>query len=122
MKRILVIDDEKAVRNSFKLTFENTNYAIDVAENGVEGFKMFTSNEYDLIFLDLKMPEMSGVEVLTKIRKFNSLIPVYIITAFYKEFFNELNEARNAGYAFELVNKPLKREDLFKIVNCIIGE
>jgi CheY-like chemotaxis protein len=122
MKRILIIDDEKAVRNSFKLTFEGTIYDIDTSENGKEALVKIDANHYDLVFIDLKMPEMNGVEVLSEIRKKNIVVPVYIITAFHNEFLNELNDARNSGYSFELLNKPLKREELRNIVDCILGE
>jgi CheY-like chemotaxis protein len=122
MKKILVVDDEKAIRNSFKLTFEGTNFNIVLAENGKEALGKLDENHYDLIFLDLKMPEMNGVEVLSKIRKKNKEVPIYLITAFQKEFLNELNDARNAGYTFELLNKPLKREELRNIVDCILSD
>ncbi len=121
MNKILVIDDEKVIRNSFKLTFENTDCEIDTAENGKIGIEKFIANDYGLVFLDLKMPEMNGVQVLRKIRSIDTEIPVYIITAFHREFFDDLNEARNQALGFELINKPLKKDQLRKLVSCILG-
>ena len=121
-KNILVIDDEKSIRNSFILTFEGSFYNIDTAESGKEGLEKIKENTYDLVFLDLKMPNMNGVEVLREIRKFNKQITVYLITAFHKEFFNELKIARDEGCEFELLNKPLNSEQLKQTVHSILEQ
>ena len=91
-KSILVIDDDAEIREAFILALKDTGYHVDTAESGEEGIKKDRSKKYDLIFLDLKMPDMSGIEVLRKMRKVNKKTPIYIyiITAFYKEFFDEL--------------------------------
>lgn len=119
-KKILVIDDEKAVRNSFLLTFEDSEYEIDTAESAKHGIAKVRLNDYALIFLDLKMPEMNGVEALKEIKKIKQKIPVYMITAFHKDFFHELEEAVNEGYEFELLQKPLKSDQLYEIVDNIL--
>ena len=67
-KNILVIDDEAAVRNSFTLALENTGYTVDTAPNGQKGLECFMGKKYHLVYLDLKMPVMGGVETLTKSR------------------------------------------------------
>ena len=64
MKKILIIDDERAIRSTLKEILEFEKYNVDDAENGVEGLKMAMSNNYDLIFCDIKMPKMDGVEFL----------------------------------------------------------
>ena len=120
-KKILVVDDEKAVRNSFLLTFEDSDYDVDTAESGTQGISKVKNQEYALIFLDLKMPEMSGVETLKEIKKIKKNIPVYIITAFHKDFFHDLENAVNQGYEFELLQKPLKSDRLFEIVDNILN-
>lgn len=120
-KKILVVDDEKAVRNSFLLTFEDSDYDVDTAESGIQGITKVKNHEYALIFLDLKMPEMSGVETLKEIKKVKKNIPVYIITAFHKDFFHDLEKAVNQGYEFELLQKPLKSDRLYEIVDNILN-
>jgi DNA-binding NtrC family response regulator len=119
-KRILVVDDEKAIRNSFELTFEDSDYKVDTAESGKAGVEKVQKNDYELIFLDLKMPEMNGVEALKQIKKIKSSIPIYIITAFHKDFFNELEQASSNGYEFELLQKPLNSDQLFCLVDNVL--
>ena len=64
MAKILVIDDERAIRNTLKDILEFEGYSVDVAENGRIGLEKALSTTYDLIFTDIKMPEMDGMEVL----------------------------------------------------------
>ncbi len=121
-KKILVIDDEKAIRRSFELTFENSDYLVETVSNGEEGLGKITQNDYDLVFLDLKMPKMNGVEVLEKINQKKKDIKIYIVTAFHQEFFNQLIDARNKGYEFEILQKPLGSNQLRIVVDTILGE
>ena len=65
--KILVIDDERAIRNSMKELLMDEDYELDTAENGVQGCAMAEKEKYDVIFCDIKMPEMDGNEVLDKL-------------------------------------------------------
>lgn len=65
--KILVIDDERAIRNSLKEILMLEGYEVEVAENGVQGLAMVEKEKYDVIFCDIKMPEMDGDEVLDKL-------------------------------------------------------
>jgi DNA-binding NtrC family response regulator len=121
-KNILVIDDEKVIRNSFLLTFENSEYQVDTAESGRAGLNKIIENKYDLVFLDLKMPEMDGVETLRLIRNFSKDIQVYIFTAFHKEYFNDLESASRQGLRFEIVQKPLDADQLRHLVTSILRD
>ena len=119
-KKILVIDDEKVIRESFELALENTDYHLDTANSGIEGIKKERSKDYDLIFLDLKMPDIHGTEVLSEIRKVNKKTPIYIITAFHKEFFDELNSKMQEGLEFEFVKKPIGMDEIHLIVKSVL--
>ncbi len=119
-KRILVIDDEEAVRKSFILALEDTDYQVETAESGEKGFERVQTNKYYLVFLDLKMPGMNGVETLRKLRKADESVPVYIVTAFYKEFFDQLKGAAEDGIDFEIVKKPLSNDRIISITKGIL--
>ena len=64
MSKILVIDDEKSIRNSLKDVLEYEKYKIEEAEDGMQGLSMIQNNNYDLILCDIKMPKMDGIDVL----------------------------------------------------------
>jgi DNA-binding response OmpR family regulator len=82
MKRILVADDTKNIRTLIKTCLELDNYEVDVASDGQQAFDLLSKNKYDLAFLDIKMPIISGTEVLRKLRCMGNSTPVIIITAF----------------------------------------
>ena len=119
-KNILVIDDDIAVRRSFALTLEDTPYSVDTAESGEKGIHRAQNTKYDLIFLDLKMPGMDGVQTLRELRKMDRDIPIYIITAFYEEFVGQLKSAEVDRIDFELLRKPIGAEQLVSIARGIL--
>jgi CheY-like chemotaxis protein len=112
IKRILVIDDEEAVRKLFSLALEDTPYEVHTAEYGEKGLELWSVVRYDLIFLDLYMPGMSGIEVMSEIRKSDMDVPIYIVTAYYKEFLVEISKAINDGLKFEITHKSNTLENI----------
>lgn len=66
MAKILIVDDERAIRNTLKEILEYEKYKVDEAEDGAKGLKMIQDNHYDVVILDIKMPKMDGIEVLEK--------------------------------------------------------
>lgn len=68
MAKILIIDDERGIRNTLREILADEGHNVEVAENGKQGLQMATKNAYDLIFSDIKMPEMDGIEVLSSIK------------------------------------------------------
>ena len=119
-KRILVIDDEAAIRKSFVLALEDTEYSIDTAESGEKGIEKERENNYDLIFLDLNMPGLNGVETLRVLRTIDDKVPVYIVTAFYHDFLNQLRELENEIINFELIQKPIGQDQIILAVKSIL--
>ncbi len=119
-KNILVIDDEAAIRKSFVLALEDTGYQVDTAETGKEGIEKERSKKYDLIFLDLKMAGMSGIEALREMRKVNKETPIYIITAFYEEFYDKLKTVEKEGLDFELLKKPIHSDQILLVTKSIL--
>ncbi|MHB1253737.1 MAG: response regulator [Candidatus Humimicrobiaceae bacterium] len=85
MKRVLVVEDETSIRNLYKEELVDEGYEVITAGNGIEGYELFKKEHPDLITIDLKMPEMNGIELLDKIRKEDKNIPIIIYSA-YSEF------------------------------------
>ena len=67
--KILIIDDERSIRNSLKEILMDEGYEVDVAEDGVQGCEMAEKEKYSVIFCDIKMPKMDGVEVLGRLNE-----------------------------------------------------
>ncbi len=119
-KLILVIDDEEAIRKSFLLSLEDTGYDVQTASSGQEGLQKIRAKKPDLIFLDLKMPGMTGVETLREIRKHYQDLPVYIVTAFFREYLDQLGPAAKEGIRFELIHKPVGAEQIIKVAQSVL--
>jgi DNA-binding NtrC family response regulator len=81
-RRILVIDDEVDIRESLELLLSAEDYVVDLAENAATGLQKFEAGAFDLILLDLMMPDRSGLEVLADIRQRDRETPVFMMTAF----------------------------------------
>ena len=104
MVKILVIDDERSIRNTLKDILGFEGYAIDVAEQGSLGLEMVKSTDYDIILCDIKMPEMDGIEVLEKILELKPETTVVMISGHGN--IDTAVEAIKKG-AFDFIVKPL---------------
>jgi len=81
-EQILVIDDDIEICALFKDTMESEGYNVTTVSDSLEALELVKKGDYSLLFLDLKMPEMDGVELLRQIRTFKPQIPVIIITGY----------------------------------------
>lgn len=79
---ILAVDDEEAIGRLFQGTLGDGEYQVVLAHNGEEALKAMEGSDFDLIFLDLRMPGMNGVETFRRIREVDSRVPVVIITGY----------------------------------------
>jgi two-component system, response regulator, stage 0 sporulation protein F len=120
IKSILVIDDDESVRKSFMLSLEDTNYKVDTAESGMSGIELYKLNRYNLIFLDLKMSGLNGVQTLCQLREIDNDVPIYIITAFHEEFIEELRKASDLGINFEILKKPISSDQIRLVTDSIL--
>jgi two-component system nitrogen regulation response regulator NtrX len=80
MASILIIDDERAIRNVLKDILNNEGYNTDEATDGEEGLKKFKSASFDLVLCDIKMPKIDGIEFLQKAKEINADVPIIIIS------------------------------------------
>jgi DNA-binding NtrC family response regulator len=115
--KILIIDDTKNIRLLTAKALCAEGYEVDSADNGFDGIEMFKVNKYDLVFLDIRMPYLSGTEVLRKIKDINYYVPVIIITA-YPTVKNAVDCIKLG--AVDYLRKPFKAEKLKQIVDQVI--
>ena len=80
--RILVIDDEADIREGLELLLTSEGYGVELAQNGTEGLQKMETRGYDLVLLDLMMPDISGMDVLEEARKRDHETPIFMITAY----------------------------------------
>ncbi len=104
MPRILVIDDEKAIRNTLQEVLEYEKHEVDLAEDGPSGIELFSANTYDIVLCDIKMQKMDGIEVLEKINDISNVTPVIMISGHGN--IDTAVEAIKKG-AYDFLEKPL---------------
>lgn len=108
--KILVIDDERSIRNSLKEILMDEGYEADVAEDGAIGVTMMQKEHYDVVFCDIKMPNMSGSEVLVKVREMGIDTAVVMISGHGD--IDTAVECIKLG-AFDFIQKPLDLNRIF---------
>lgn len=104
MAKILVIDDEKSIRDTLKEILEYEDHQVDLAAEGDEGLNLFNENKYDIVLLDIKMPQKDGIEVLEDIFKINYEIPVIMISG-HGNIDTAVESIKKGAYDF--IEKPL---------------
>ncbi len=104
MANILIIDDEKSIRNTLKDILEYEKYTVDLAADGKEGIDKFQKNNFDVVLCDIKMPQMDGVEVLEKIVQITNDVPVIMISG-HGNIETAVNALKKGAYDF--LEKPL---------------
>ncbi|MDD4645963.1 MAG: sigma-54 dependent transcriptional regulator, partial [Bacteroidales bacterium] len=104
MASILVIDDERSIRNTLKEVLEYESHQIELAEDGIVGLDMIRENHYDIVLCDIKMPKMDGLEVLEKIFQITGDVQVIMISG--HGTVDAAVEAIKKG-AYDFIEKPL---------------
>ncbi len=111
--RILVIDDDAAIRDSLRMILEYQGYAVMLAATGEEGAALVEREAPDLVFLDIKMPGMDGLEVLQRITHLTDVTPIVVMSG--HATISTAVEATRLG-AFDFVEKPLETERVLVLV------
>ncbi len=117
--RVLVIDDEDAVRSSLRMIFEYEGYEVLLAASGPVGLKLVEQESPDLVFLDIKMPQMDGLEVLKKLKERDSSPPVVILSG--HGTVKTAVEAVKLG-AFDFIEKPPDSERILIAARNALGQ
>ena len=119
-RKILVIDDEEGIRDAFSMALEDLGYEVHTAANGEEGSRLAREVVPALVFLDLKMPGISGVETLRRLLREQPELEVWIVTGFFPEFMHELRQAAADGLCFELARKPMERDQIQLVARRVL--
>jgi DNA-binding response OmpR family regulator len=115
--RILLVEDEKKLADMVARGLKAERYAVDVAHDGETGWQMAGTYEYDLAILDLMLPGLSGTEILRRIRRKNSTVPILILTA--RDATDEKVENFEAG-ADDYLTKPFAFAELLVRVKALL--
>lgn len=114
--RVLVIEDDKSIRNFFRTVLEANNYDVLIATTGAEGYSMVTSQCPDVVILDLGLPDMDGMTILKNVRQWSSM-PVLVVSARAHE--KDKVAALDAG-ADDYITKPFGTSELLARVRTAI--
>lgn len=103
--KVLVVDDEEIIRSLFRKTFNGMNLEFSEASDGAKALEMVSTQEYDLIITDIRMPDIDGVDLLRKVKQKTPLTEVIVITGYANE--NAAIEAVRLG-AYDFIKKPFE--------------
>jgi DNA-binding NtrC family response regulator len=119
LRKVLVVDDDPVVGMSFKRVLSGKDYVVITAENGYEGLAKLQSEEFDVVFTDLRMPGLTGLDVAERVKARQPWIPVVIVTGYGSQPSEE--RARAAG-VIEFLHKPLSPEMIEEITERALLE
>jgi two-component system, cell cycle sensor histidine kinase and response regulator CckA len=118
--RILVVDDEYLVRNVLSVSLKHLGYEVETASSGREALELFTKRnaEFDVVILDMVMPQMSGEEVFERLKELNSKIRVIMVSGMCSQ--ESVNRIMRQGGRF--IRKPFTIHDLADVVQAVLAE
>jgi len=114
--KILIIEDEHLIATSLKKGLEQEKYTVDIAFDGIEGYDLASSENYDLILLDLMLPGMDGLAICQKLRSENNHTPILMLTA--KSQLDDKVKGLNLG-ADDYLTKPFAFEELLARIRAL---
>jgi CheY-like chemotaxis protein len=119
LRKVLVVDDDPVVGKSFSRVLSQKGYAVITAENGAQALEKMREQQYDVVFTDIKMPGMSGLELTERIKVSQPWMPVVIVTG-YGSLANE-ERAKEVGVS-AFLNKPLSPQMIEESVDHALHE
>jgi len=119
--RILVVDDDKVMRQLFSVVLQRADFEVDVAEDGLVGVEMWGKGRYDLVLMDVQMPRMNGLEATLSIREMERAqgghTPIVAVTAYALD--KDEAECLAAGMDAYLA-KPIKLKKCIEMINTLL--
>jgi len=117
MKKILVVDDEESIRELYRADLADEGYEVGLAVDGRQALALIGTFRPDLVTLDIKLPDIDGIEVLRRLREKNTTVPVILLTAF-GEFRQDFNTWASDAY----IVKSHDTTELKETVRRLLGE
>ncbi len=117
--RILVIDDQKVIGDLFDFTLGFSGHLVTIFDNASDGLAAVKEKEFDIVFLDMVMPDMDGPEVLEEIKKLAPGLPVVVMSGYSVE--DKKTKARELG-AVTFLKKPFEMDDVKKVIRETLGK
>ncbi|HAF07212.1 MAG: Multi-sensor hybrid histidine kinase [candidate division TA06 bacterium 32_111] len=118
-KKVLVVEDEKILREVIEQILTNNGYDVTLAVNGEQGLKYFKEKDYDLVVTDLIMPKMNGITLYEEMKKLKDNFKIILMSGYSKNGFENL-DFPNRELPF--INKPFRSHDFLKLVKKLIGD
>ncbi len=115
MKKILVVDDEENIRELYRIEFEDMGYAVTVVSDGIQALEKMEKDKFDLVTLDMRMPDIDGIETLRKMKEKDSALPVIICTA-YEEYKQDFGSWCSEAYVVKSADTSLLRDTVKKLL------
>lgn len=115
--RILVVEDETKIANAIKKGLEQESYAVDVANTGNDGYDLASTEDYDLLILDIMLPDLNGMEIAKKLRNKKIEIPILMLTA--KTLTQDKVNGLDSG-ADDYLTKPFSFDELMARVRALL--
>ncbi|HTG01884.1 MAG TPA: response regulator [Nitrospirota bacterium] len=115
MKNILVVDDEENIRELYREEFEEMGYGVTTVADGAQALTKMDATKFDLVTLDMRMPDMDGIETLRKMKEKDKTLPVIICTA-YEEYKHDFGSWCSDAYVVKSADTALLRDTVKKIL------
>jgi CheY-like chemotaxis protein len=117
-RKVLVVDDEPDNTSIFSMSLEDGGYEVDAFTDPLLALSKFKSvKKYDLLILDIKMPDMNGFELYEEIRKIDNKVKTCFLTAFGEGYTEEFGRRFSSSTNVSFIRKPIRVDDLVKKVN-----
>jgi len=115
MKKILVVDDEENIRQLYREEFEEMGFEVTTVPDGAQALVKMDAAKFDLVTLDMRMPDMDGIETLRKMKEKDSALPIIICTA-YEEYKQDFASWISDAYIVKSSDMTLLRETVKKLL------
>jgi DNA-binding NtrC family response regulator len=122
-RRIMIVDDEADINYTFETVLEDSGFMVDSFDNPVLALKDFKAGLYDIVILDIKMPEMDGFKLYEEMKKIDNKLKASFLTA-SEMFYEQYRPAHSIimGGNYPVIQKPIKNEELIKQINQILDQ